>query len=344
MPAYVQVSNPAMKLPVISIIMATYNRSNIISYAIRSALHQSFQEWELIVVGDACTDDTEAVVNSISDPRIRFVNLSQNCGDQSGPNNFGASMARGKWIAYLNHDDLWFPDHLQICLDAATKDNLEMVCTMEAIISPKGSIHLLHGAPENKHRPGVIAPASSWILSTELLSRTGGWKSPSSLYGAPSQDLLHRVFKSGAPIQHIPILTVLGIASGDRPNCYLHGKDHEHQEWLQRMKTDPELRHHLLATSLCNQKKDAHRLMWLPATLLLKAMVQKCAAILTEFTGINWIEAVSFFRHHRRGKFIKKLRKKRGLDQGLNSISSEKQESKTHGASEQGNVDGSGKG
>ena len=75
----------------ISIITATYNRSNLLAYAINSVLRSTYEDWELIVVGDACTDDTESVVNAFGDPRIQFYNLEENFGEQSGPNNIGFS-------------------------------------------------------------------------------------------------------------------------------------------------------------------------------------------------------------------------------------------------------------
>src|SRR5690606_24951720 len=95
--------------PLVSVVMATYNRSNIIVYAIESLRANTLQDWELIVVGDCCTDDTETVVSAFGDQRIRFINLPENCGEQSGPNNFGVGLARGKYLAFLNHDDMWFP-------------------------------------------------------------------------------------------------------------------------------------------------------------------------------------------------------------------------------------------
>ena len=52
------------------------------------------------------------MVASFDDPRITFINLPQNVGEQSGPNNEGLRLARGRYIAYLNHDDMYFPDHL----------------------------------------------------------------------------------------------------------------------------------------------------------------------------------------------------------------------------------------
>jgi GT2 family glycosyltransferase len=57
---------------------------------------QTRSDWELIVVGDACTDDTADVVATFPDPRIRFVNLPENVGEQSGPNNEGVRLGHGR--------------------------------------------------------------------------------------------------------------------------------------------------------------------------------------------------------------------------------------------------------
>ena len=75
----------------------TYNRSNVLRYAIESVLAQTVSDWEMIVIGDACTDDTAEVVESFGDGRIRFHNLDQNVGEQSGPNNVGTSIPVGCW-------------------------------------------------------------------------------------------------------------------------------------------------------------------------------------------------------------------------------------------------------
>src|SRR5687767_6439904 len=99
-------------MPRISVITATYNRPEVLRFAIESVRRQTLSNWEHIIVGDACSDETEALVRSIDDPRVRFVNRSRNFGEQSGPNNDGLRLATGELVAYLNHDDLWFPDHL----------------------------------------------------------------------------------------------------------------------------------------------------------------------------------------------------------------------------------------
>ncbi len=102
-------------VPLVSIITATYNRSNVLCYAIDSVLRQTVTDWELLVIGDACTDDTEQIVAAIGDPRVRFFNLEKNVGEQSGPNNAGVRLAHGKSLAFLNHDDLWEVVYTDLC-------------------------------------------------------------------------------------------------------------------------------------------------------------------------------------------------------------------------------------
>lgn len=102
----------------VSVIIATYNRSNVLVHTLRSLLRSTDTDWEALVIGDACTDDTAEVVASFDDPRITFTNLPRNIGEQSGPDNEGLRRATGRYIAHLDHDDLWFPDHLERAVGA----------------------------------------------------------------------------------------------------------------------------------------------------------------------------------------------------------------------------------
>ena len=71
--------------PRVSVLIATYNYSSVLHYAVASVLRQSFRDFELIVAGDCCTDDSEAVVQSFGDARVRWLNLSENSGSKSLP-------------------------------------------------------------------------------------------------------------------------------------------------------------------------------------------------------------------------------------------------------------------
>lgn len=98
--------------PLFSVVLATYNRGRHLIPTIESVLRQTCCAYELIVVGDGCNDCTEEAVASFKSERITWRNLPRNSGSQSLPNNEGLQCARGAWICYIGHDDIWAPDHL----------------------------------------------------------------------------------------------------------------------------------------------------------------------------------------------------------------------------------------
>ncbi len=97
--------------PLISVIMPCWNRASLVGEAIGSVLAQSWHHWELIVVDDGSTDGSEAFVTGFaSDPRIRCIH--QPHAGVSAARNRGLAAARGEIIAYLDSDDVWFPEYL----------------------------------------------------------------------------------------------------------------------------------------------------------------------------------------------------------------------------------------
>src|SRR5919109_2218405 len=125
-----------MQSPAVTVIIATYNFSAALRYTIRSALAQTVRDFELLVVGDACTDESEEVVRSFADSRIQWINLPQRSGSQAGPNNAGLERARGEYIAYLGHDDLWWPDHLAVGLRTIATTGADMSVAVAIINAP----------------------------------------------------------------------------------------------------------------------------------------------------------------------------------------------------------------
>ncbi len=99
-------------MPKVSVIIPTYNRSGMVKEAISSVLAQTEQDFEIIVVDDGSTDNTREVVKSIAGPRIRYF-YKQNGGPASA-RNFGLSKARGQFIAFLDSDDLWPTNYLDV--------------------------------------------------------------------------------------------------------------------------------------------------------------------------------------------------------------------------------------
>src|SRR5262245_27616274 len=100
--------------PRVTVILPTYNWATVLPYSIGSVLGQHFTDFELLVIGDGCTDESGEVVGAIDDPRVEWINLPQRTGYQSGPNTEGLRRARGSIVAYLGHDDLWLPSHLEL--------------------------------------------------------------------------------------------------------------------------------------------------------------------------------------------------------------------------------------
>jgi len=102
--------------PTVSVIIPTYNRAHLVGRAIRSVMSQTCQDFEIIVVDDGSTDDTEKVVSSFNDPRIRYYQHQTNRG-HSATRNTGITMSRGKYIAFLDSDDEYLPEKLEAQLE-----------------------------------------------------------------------------------------------------------------------------------------------------------------------------------------------------------------------------------
>ena len=89
-----------------SVIIPTYNRAYCISEAVHSILDQTFENYELIIVDDASTDNTFEIIENINDQRIKYLRNEANKG-QSASLNIGAAIAKGRYLAFLDSDDLW---------------------------------------------------------------------------------------------------------------------------------------------------------------------------------------------------------------------------------------------
>ena len=99
-------------MPFFSIILPTYNRASFLKRSIGSVLAQTFADWELIVMDDGSRDQTKEVVTSFKDPRIRY--FYQENRERSAARNNGIARAKGEWICFLDSDDAFMADHLEV--------------------------------------------------------------------------------------------------------------------------------------------------------------------------------------------------------------------------------------
>src|SRR6266446_6715266 len=100
----------------ISVIIPTHNRSQFLRCAIASVLSQTLQDWEIIVVDDASEDNTQEVVKSFGDQRIKYIRHETNRGVATARNT-GILNSNGKYIAFLDDDDEWLPEKLKLQFD-----------------------------------------------------------------------------------------------------------------------------------------------------------------------------------------------------------------------------------
>ena len=131
--------NPIPAHPLVTVIVATYNRSRpLTERCLPSILGQTYDNLELIVVGDACTDDTEELVSQIKDPRLKFHNLPERGRYPSdpirrwmvagiAPTNEALSMAKGDFITHLDDDDEYVPDRLEKLVKFAADNQCDFV-------------------------------------------------------------------------------------------------------------------------------------------------------------------------------------------------------------------------
>lgn len=96
----------------VSIIMPSWNTGRFIAETIQSVIDQTYTNWELLIVDDCSTDNTDDVVASFDDERIRFFHNEKNLG-AALTRNKAMREARGEWIAFLDSDDLWMPEKLE---------------------------------------------------------------------------------------------------------------------------------------------------------------------------------------------------------------------------------------
>jgi len=223
--------------PRVTVIIATYNWSTVLPYSIGSVLQQTLTDFELLVVGDGCTDDSESVVAGFADPRVRWINLPANSGHQSAPNNEGLRQARGEFIAYLGHDDLWLPHHLAALLEGLGTDN-DLAFSLLAFVGPEGKF-LRPNTPQPQQ--GFWMPPSCVVHRRRVTEQLSGWRDYRELSISPDIDLWRRAHASGFKFVFVPRLTGVKFPAIWRRGVYRDRPSHEQAAWFARIRSEPNL-------------------------------------------------------------------------------------------------------
>lgn len=167
------------KFQIVSIIMPSYNHGHFLKRSINSVISQSFSNWELIIIDNHSNDDTDQIISSFKEPRIRVYKI-HNDGVVAKSRNFGIKVARGIYIAFLDSDDWWTSLKLEISIRYLNNGNdfvyhdLFLVKNLANINSKKLSFRRLK-APifDSLLTSGNAIINSSVVLKSELLQNAG---------------------------------------------------------------------------------------------------------------------------------------------------------------------------
>jgi glycosyltransferase involved in cell wall biosynthesis len=165
----------------VSVIIPTYNRAGFLENAVASALAQTLQDFEIIVVDDASQDETEKVLSQFQDRRVRLIRHETNRG-VAAARNTGVVNSRGKYIAFLDDDDEWLPDknERQLKLLERSPKSVGVIYTGWVGVDADSGRTLYQLTPTQRGEifnamllAGTLAPTSSVFLRKECFEKTG---------------------------------------------------------------------------------------------------------------------------------------------------------------------------
>lgn len=122
-------------MPTVSVITPVYNRAHTIHAAVASVLTQNFQDYEFLIVDDGSTDNLNASLASIVDPRVRLISHTENRG-AAAARNTGVMEAKGQYVAFLDSDDQWLPEKLERQLAFMRSSEIRASCTGYLFVNP----------------------------------------------------------------------------------------------------------------------------------------------------------------------------------------------------------------
>jgi glycosyltransferase involved in cell wall biosynthesis len=169
------------KSPLVSVVIPAFNRGSVLTNALQSVLRQSFEELEVIVVDDGSRDATSETVLRVaqSDPRVRLIRHGSNRGAQAARNT-GIRASVGRWIAFLDSDDTWVYDSLELRIDAAQSRKVEVVHSPGFVLRFGGGARDKFEVPPlsgNVYRDLLRAPSplfQALLISARVLHAIGG--------------------------------------------------------------------------------------------------------------------------------------------------------------------------
>lgn len=189
----------------ISVVLTTYMLAKYIRATIDSVLKQTFNNYELIIIDDGSTDNTEGEILKFKDKRIKYIR-QEHSGLPAKVRNKGIEIATGRLIAFFDGDDIWYPKKLESCLEAFNKDStIDILChDLSLLRTSDGKIlrrSFFGPYQDDMHRQllleGNALATSSTIMKRSIFSEDGySFSEDERLFSVEDYDLWLRLTKS----------------------------------------------------------------------------------------------------------------------------------------------------
>ncbi len=172
---------PEVMAPRISVVIPTYNRARDLERALASVLGQTFDDFEVLVVDNHSTDDTQTVIARFADSRVSLYNID-NEGVVAKSRNLGIRLARGEFVAFLDSDDWWTPNKLRASLEGLEAGADVVFHHLYLVTRPEQKVYLRKVRARDVRSPvfrdllinGAALPQSSVVMRRSLLLEIGG--------------------------------------------------------------------------------------------------------------------------------------------------------------------------
>lgn len=188
--------------PFVSVVIASLNRAELLRESMTSVLEQSFKDLELIVVDDGSTDNTEEVVRSFDDPRVRYFRTGDSPLGISAARNLGARESRGEWTAVHDDDDLMLPHRLEHQIKRIEPGVDFIYGAFVNFDNETAELQLHHGRNMTYGaalQTGFAPGHSTWLVRTDLIRQFGY---DEGLESAVDNNLAFRLLRSGVEMVH----------------------------------------------------------------------------------------------------------------------------------------------
>lgn len=220
--------------PRVTVVIASYRWPEALRLSLQTALDQTVREIEVTVVEDGRDRGSKRVVEEFADPRVRWMPLLRNSGSQARPNSVGRRKARAPVVAYLGHDDLWAPNHLETLLDSLAREDADIAHAMT--VMPGYPVTHLAGRTPATDREHV--PPSS-IAHLRDSRRVGEWPSDASGVLAVDYELMFRSRALGAKVAATGVASVLKIPAGWSMETFRSRDLTAHRKMAAELDADP---------------------------------------------------------------------------------------------------------